>query len=551
MIFADKKREVRIRTSLFVHNNIMKKFNKNVIPMHQIGFPIKTTFIPSEDDSVRLLFEVTEGLNYKKLYDTYSTLGRNPVVDPVILFRIIIYGYMNKLFSSREIEKACKRDINFIWLLQGQKAPDHNTIARFRVNHLEKCIDDLFNQLIIKLGEMGEIEYKNIFIDGTKIEANANKYTFVWKKSTDKFESKLQNKIKELLPYIALDFEMDLGNLENKITVEKMRRILSKLYDIKEANNIEFVYGKGKRKSKLQKYIEALEEFIEKQSNYDEYNKIFNGRNSFSKTDKDATFMHMKEDHMKNGQLKPGYNIQIGVEGEYIVGVDVSSERSDQLTLIPFLDKLEEGLPIKYENVIADAGYESEENYKYLSQHKQNSYIKPQNYDKSKSKKLKIDISKRENMYYNADEDYYICAYGKKLIPVSSKIKTSKSGYKSNITIYECEGCDGCPYKNKCTKAKGNKRFHVSKDFIKYRNESLKNISTPEGKLLRMNRSIQVEGAFGVIKQDYGFRRFLLRGKKNIRTEFTLLAFAYNVQKLFNKTIKNRNGILLHKMKTA
>ena len=529
----------------------MKSFNKNVIPMHQIGFPIQTNFIPNEDDSVRLLFEVTEGLNYKKLYDTYSTLGRNPVVDPVILFRIIIYGYMNKLFSSREIEKACKRDINFIWLLQGQKAPDHNTIARFRVNHLEKCIDDLFNQLIIKLGEMDEIKYKNIFIDGTKIEANANKYTFVWKKSTDKFESKLQNKIKELLPYIALNFEIDLGNLENKITVEKIRKVLAKLYDIKEANNIEFVYGKGKRKSKLQKYIEALEEFIEKQSNYDEYNKIFNGRNSFSKTDKDATFMHMKEDHMKNGQLKPGYNIQIGVEGEYIVGVDVSSERSDQLTLIPFLDKLEEGLPIKYENVIADAGYESEENYKYLSQHKQNSYIKPQNYDKSKSKKLKIDISKRENMYYNADEDYYICAYGKKLIPVSSKIKTSKSGYKSNITIYECEGCDCCPYKNKCTKAKGNKRFHVSKDFIKYRNESLKNISTPEGKLLRMNRSIQVEGAFGVIKQDYGFRRFLLRGKKNIRTEFTLLAFAYNVQKLFNKTIKNRNGILLHKMKTA
>ena len=519
--------------------------------MQQIGFPIQTPFIPKEDDPVRLLFEVTEGLDYTELYNTYSTLGRNPAIDPAILFRIIIYGYMNKLFSSREIEKACKRDINFIWLLQGQKAPDHNTIARFRVNHLEKCIDDLFNQLIIKLGEMDEIDYKNIFIDGTKIEANANKYTFVWKKSTDKFESKLQNKIKELLSYITLDFEMNLGNLENKITVEKMRKILSKLYDIKEANNIEFVYGKGKRKSKLQKYIEALEEFIEKQSNYDEYNKIFNGRNSFSKTDKDATFMHMKEDHMKNGQLKPGYNIQIGVEGEYIVGVDVSSERSDQLTLIPFLDKLEEGLPIKYENVIADAGYESEENYKYLSQHKQNSYIKPQNYDKSKSKKFKIDISKRENMYYNADEDYYICAYGKKLIPVSSKIKTSKSGYKSNITIYECEGCDGCPYKNKCTKAKGNKRLHVSKDFIKYRNESFKNISTPEGKLLRMNRSIQVEGAFGVIKQDYGFRRFLLRGKKNIRTEFTLLAFAYNVQKLFNKTTKNRNGILLHKMKTA
>ena len=519
--------------------------------MHQIGFPIQTPFIPKEDDPVRLLFEVTEGLDYTELYNTYSTLGRNPAIDPAILFRILIYGYMNKLYSSRDIERACNRDINFMWLLQGQKAPDHNTIARFRSERLEKCIDNLFNQLIIKLGEMQEVKFQNIFIDGTKIEANANKYTFVWKKATDKFENKLQEKIKVILETLPIDLDIEVSKVKGKVTVDYVSEIIDKLNDLKEKHSIEFVYGKGKRKSKLQKYLEKLEDFIEKQSKYDEYNGIFNGRNSFSKTDKDAAFMHMKEDHMQNGQLKPGYNIQIGVEGEYIVGVDVSSERSDQLTLIPFLDKLEKDLPKKFENVIADAGYESEENYKYLSQHKQNSYIKPQNYDKSKSKKFKIDISKRENMYYNADEDYYICAYGKKLIPVSSKIKTSKSGYKSNITIYECEGCDGCPYKNKCTKAKGNKRLHVSKDFIKYRNESFKNISTPEGKLLRMNRSIQVEGAFGVIKQDYGFRRFLLRGKKNIRTEFTLLAFAYNVQKLFNKTTKNRNGILLHKMKTA
>ena len=514
--------------------------------MHQIGFPIQANYIPHEDDSVRLLFEVTEGLDYSKLYETYSAKGRNPAIEPAILFRIIIYGYMNKYFSSRDIEKACNRDINFIWLLQGQKAPDHNTIARFRVNHLEKCIDDLFNQLIIKLGEMDEIKYQNIFIDGTKIEANANKYTFVWKKTTNKYESKLQEKIKKILPELATEFEIKIGNIENRITVAKIKEITEKLYDIKEANNIDFVKGKGKRKSTIQKYVETLEEFIEKQSKYDNYNKIFDGRNSFSKTDKDATFMHMKEDHMRNGQLKPGYNMQIGVEGEYIVGVDVSSERADQLTLIPFLDKLKKGLPIKYENVIADAGYESEENYKYLVEHDQTSYIKPQNYEKSKSKKFKNDISKRENMTYNSDEDYYICANGKKLVPVSSKIKTSKSGYKSIVTIYECENCNECTYKDKCTKAKGNKRLHVSKDFIKYREKSLENITKPEGKLLRMNRSIQVEGAFGVLKQDYGFRRFLLRGKKNIKTEFILLCFSYNIKKLFNKTIKNRNGLLLH-----
>ena len=183
-----------------------------------------------------MLFKVTEGLDYSKLYETYSTKGRNPAIEPAILFRIIIYAYMNKYFSSRDIEKACNRDINFIWLLQGQKAPDHNTIARFRVNHLEQCIDDLFNQLIIKLGEMGEIKYQNIFIDGTKIEANANKYTFVWKKTTDKYEAKLQEKIKKLLPDLASEFKINIGNIENKITVDKIKEILEKLYDIKTAN---------------------------------------------------------------------------------------------------------------------------------------------------------------------------------------------------------------------------------------------------------------------------------------------------------------------------
>lgn len=529
----------------------MKNFKKNVIPMQQIGFPIQVPFIPKEDDSVRLLFEVTEGLDYTNLYKTYSTLGRNPAVDPVTLFRLLIYGDMNKIYSSRELEKACKRDINFIWLLQGQKAPDHNTIARFRSQRLANCLRDLFNQLIIYLGENNEIQYENLFVDGTKIEANANKYTFIWKKATDKFENKLQEKIKDTLKHLKDELGIKININNDKITVDFVSKILHKLDTIKVENKIEFVHGKGKRKSKLQKYFESLEEFIEKQSKYDEYNSIFDGRNSFSKTDKDATFMHMKEDHMKNGQLKPGYNIQIGVEGEYIVGVDISSERADQLTFIPFLNKLENDLPEKFKNVIADAGYESEENYKYLSEHNQNPYIKPQNYKKSKSKKFKNDISKRENMTYNVEDDYYICAYGKRLVPASSKIKVSKSNYKSVVTIYESENCNGCPYKDKCTKAKGNKRLHVSKDFLEKRNESLKNISTPEGKILRINRSIQVEGVFGVLKQDYAFRRFLLRGKKNVLVEFTLLAFAYNIQKLFNKNIKNTNGILLHIPKTA
>ncbi len=336
-----------------------------------------------------------------------------------------------------------------------------------------------------------------------------------------------------------------------KISVQDANYILDSIRIMIEANNIEFVYGKGKRKSKFQRYTEQLNEFIEKQNKYNEYNSIFNGRNSFSKTDHDATFMHMKEDHMKNGQLKPAYNIQIGVEGEYIVGVDISSERSDQLTFIPFLDRLEKNLNQKYESVTADAGYESEENYAYLESKKQEAFIKPANYEKSKTKKFKSDISKKENMYYNTDEDYYICASGKKMLLKGTKKKKTKSGYETTVSIYECEDCDGCEYKSKCTKAKGNKQIHVAKNFMRLRTNSLKNITTPKGILLRMNRSIQVEGAFGVIKQDYGFRRFFMRGNIKVRTEFLLMAFGYNVNKLYHKTIQNRNGELLHKQQAS
>ena len=464
-----------------------------------------------------------------------------PEDDSLIL---LIYAYMNDIWSSRKIELACKRDINFMWLLEGFKAPDHNTIARFRTGRLEPILDDLFNQFIVKLYENNELELKNLFIDGTKIEANADKYTFVWKKSVSKNEIKLGEAIKLFIKSINDKFNKNFSIVENTLKCKLLNEILEFLNSIKLSSNIEFVYGKGKRKTELQKLIEEANKYLERQSKYDLYNSIFNGRNSFSKTDIDATFMHMKDDHMKNAQLKPGYNIQIGVEGEYIVGVDISSERSDQLTFIPFLDKLGESLPAKYENIIADAGYESEENYVYLEENNQKSFIKPQNYENTKSKKFKNNIGKRENMIYNEITDTY--TKNKELTFIAITTRKSKSGYISKAKIYECENCNDCPIKSKCTKAKGNKRIQVSPVFITKRKQSQDNITSEFGILARMNRSIQVEGAFGVIKENHNFRRFLTRGKKNVKVEFLLLALAYNLNKLHNKIQQNRLGVTFY-----
>lgn len=278
---------------------------------------------------------------------------------------------------------------------------------------------------------------------------------------------------------------------------------------------------------------------------------MLHDRNSYSKTDPDATFMHMKDDHMRNSQLKPAYNVQIGVESEYVTGVGMFQDRSDIATLIPFLDDMNSNLGIRYKNVIADSGYESEENYLYLEGKKQNYYIKPQTYEKWKKKSFKNDISKRENMAYNEEKDEYTCHHGKQLKPIAIAHRTSSTGYRSEITVYECEDCSNCQYKAKCTKSQGNRRMQTSKTFIEKRKISFQNITSPKGVMLRVNRSIQVEGAFGVLKNDYQFNRFLTRGKNSVKNEFMLLCFGFNINKLHSKIQNDRCKKHLHEIKIA
>lgn len=534
-----------VKTKLKHHKNYTK-FNDSYQLVFSLNFEM---FIP-EDDSVRLLSHILEGLDYSKLYKAYSSVGRNFAIEPKILFKVLTYAYMNNIYSSRAIERACRRDINFMWLLQGYKAPDHSTISRFRSKYLASCLESLFYQLVKKLKDINEIEYENIFIDGTKIEANANRYTFVWRKAINKNSIKLLSKLELLMAKINNEFICNFKiDKENMIT--SIESVLEFLSELRFSKDINFVYGKGKRKTNIQKYIEELESYRVRQENYEKCNKVFENRNSFSKTDNDATFMHMKDDHMRNSQLKPGYNVQIGVESEYITAVGIFQDRNDTTTLIPFLNNIEENFNIKYKNVIADSGYESEENYLSLESKNQKYYIKPQTYEKWKKRSFKNDISKRENMTYDQANDEYTCHNGKKLKVTGVMKRKSVTGYESEVTMYECEECNNCKYKNKCTKAKGNRKMQVSKKFIEKRQISYENIITEQGIRLRINRSIQVEGAFGVLKNDYKFNRFLTRGKNNVQNEFILLCFGYNINKLHSKIQTERCGKHLHNIKIA
>ncbi len=391
--------------------------------INQVVLPINLGYKIPENDPAILLSDLCDELNYTNICKKYLRTWRKH--SPKTLFKVIVYGYMRKLFSSRAIEDACNRDICFMWLLDGEPAPDHTTITRFLDDKLSSEVEDLFYQLIEKLYEIGEIKFENLFVDGTKIEANANRYTFVWANAVKKNAEKLYQKIEVFMRILCERYEIKCNTAEEYLAFLGNRIITL---------NTIFVKGKGKRKTQIQRDFEQLEEYLERKHKYKEYFAILDGRKSFSKTDKDATFMRMKEDHMLNGQLKPGYNVQIGVESEYIVGAGLFPKPADVTTLIPFLERIKRGTKRTILNIIADAGYESEENYVYLEENNQSAYIKPQNYEMSKTRKYANNEFYVENMEFDKENNCYVCKNGDRLNYAYTQTTKSSNGYEIKKT---------------------------------------------------------------------------------------------------------------------
>lgn len=540
--------------NLFILHKDYTHFNGN----YQLVLPLNLDYMIPKDDSVRLLSQFIERMFLGDLYRTYCREGQEHEPTPRQLLKIMLYAYMNHIYSSRGIENACRRDINFMWLLEGAKVPDHATIARFRTLHFAPCAERIMAEVSEFLYEMGELSGESIFIDGTKIEACANKYTFVWKKAVTKNLEKLLLKLAAFVEECEGLYGLSLVH-NKQVKMKHVKKLRKKLYALKEEEGIVFVHGIGKRKSQLQKSIETLETYLDKLKEYTQKLYRCGERNSYSKTDPDATFMRMKEDAMGNGQLKAGYNVQHGVDSEYITWLTVGPQPTDTTTLIPFLEGMKENLCFQYEKVVTDAGYESEENYSYLEENGQIAFIKPANYELSKTRKYQKDIGRIENMVYDEGKDTYICVNGKELRYSHIKRERSKTGYERETQVYICQECDGCAHKKECIKGNRSKMpledrsktLYVSRKFVEYRKEDLDRITSEEGCKLRMNRSIQAEGSFGDMKQDSGFRRFLCRGTVNVKAEAILLALAHNMRKLHNKIQAERTGTHLFPLKKS
>ena len=513
----------------------------------------------AHDDICRTVIEVVEEVNIAK-YVNFTNRNAHGY-DGVMMFKLIMLAMADRGYvSTRKLSKLCKTDIRYMFIAQNQK-PSHQAFQRFIHDDLTMPIEDIFYEINKYIESKISINTDVLCIDGTKYEANANKNTFVWRANTIRNRTKRWKKVilclKKINKYFA---EQNIAlnySLLKEPSIEYMLAVADGIERYMKDYDIEFVHGKGKRKTPLQRSIETLESYIQKLKEYIKKIHLCGTRNSYSKTDPDATFMRMKEDAMMNGQLKPAYNLQHGVDSEYITWIDISAKPTDTGTLIPFLKDMEKHLSFRYQEIVADAGYESEENYLFLEKNGQSSFIKPMNYEISKTRKYKKDIGKMENMEYDPEKDSYRCQNRKMLTVQYQRKQKTATGYLRTVTVYQCHECKGCPFKEKCIKGnncktpmeKREKRLYVSKVMKQKREENVKRIISEYGNQLRMNRSIQAEGSFANVKEDMNFRRYLYRGKENVTAQSVILAIGYNINKLHHKIQNGRTGQHLFALK--
>ncbi len=494
-----------------------------------------------ENDPVRTVDTIIDQIKTCHFEHLYNTYGASPY-HPRMMLKVIIYGYMNNMYSCRKIERCVRRDIYFMWLAASQK-PDFNTINRFR-NRFKEEINNIFTEVVLVLAERGFISLDVEYIDGTKIESKANKYTFVWRKSAEKNRAKLINKINVLLEQI--DETIAQENSEKATEAEPVEITSAELRDIAGRIN-KALEAEGKATSPEQRELQKekrqqarkLEEHADKLDEYDTKLEILGDRNSYSKTDHDATFMRMKEDAMNNGQTKPGYNLQIGTENQFITDFGIYQSPGDTLTMIPFYNSFHDRYG-KFPQVgVADSGYGSEENYAFMEDAAIEAYVKYNMFHREMRMHHEPGPFERQSLHYNEEDDYYVCPMGQHMTPVATTRTTTPNGYVSETVRYRARRCEGCPLRGSCFKGSGDRTIEVNHRLVRYRQQAKERLTSDQGLEYRGRRCIEPEATFGQIKYDSQYKRFRHIGKDKVTMDFAFMAIAHNIKKMCSVMRKN------------
>jgi transposase len=495
-------------------------------------FPSNLSGRIAENHPVRIVNQVVDSIDISVIMDQYKG-GGTSVFHPRMMLKILFYGYFCNLYSCRKIEQALHENIYFMWL-SGNSAPDYRTINYFRSKRLRGHIQNLFAEVVHLMAEIGFVSLDIQYIDGTKIESASNKYSFVWKKSVEKNKEKLELKIASILS--------DIDSAIKKDNVECQKNTPQQSIDSETLKaKIEQLNERVSKLTKQQKKdLKTLQvEHVVRLQNYEEQLKVLGDRNSFSKTDPDATFMRMKEDHMKNGQLKPAYNVQISTENQLITNYSIHQRPGDTATLTPHLEQFKEVHTKQSSTIVADAGYGSEQNYEYAENESIEAFVKYNYFHKEQTRAFKKDAFFPSNLFYNSDLDYIICPMGQQMKCVGIGNRKSELGYEYQVSIYQAQNCNGCPLCSQCHSGKGNRRIELNHKLIRYRKQARERLMSEQGLYHRSMRPIEPEAVFGQIKFNNKFNRFTLRGLDKIEIEFGLVALSHNLRKIAQFVSKN------------
>ena len=510
---------------------IFKSYNQN----DNLLFPPCLGDFIAENDPVRVLNAVVDNLDLSAIESSYEGGGASSY-NPRMLTKVVFYAYLQNVYSGRKMETLLSRDVSFMWL-SGMQTPDFNTINLFRKNRLAAVVDDLFTQVVQMLVDQKIISLEVQYVDGTKIEANANKYTFVWKKSTQTNRNKLDRKVKAILAEAEKELGIELGEDRHDVmTPAEMKERTDRI--------LEEMDRRGISDKKLRKTVSEVKDVhAEKMREYDGKLEILGERNSYSKTDPDATFMRMKEDAMNNGQTKPGYNVQISTEKQFITHYTMSWRPTDWGTFINHMDTFKKRYGRQSSKVVADSGYGNEQNYEYLLANNVEGFVKYTMFHAEQKRKHADNPFLPDNMFYNKEDDYYVCPMGQHLEHCHDSTKVTELGYKFSTSTYRAKDCSRCPVRGFCYKAKTDRRTIE----VNHRNNELKaqakeRLMSEEGLHHRSMRPVEPEAVFGQIKYDGGFKRFRYRGSVLTSAEFATVAIAHNIKKMISVMDAERNG---------
>ena len=477
-----------------------------------------------ENHMVRVVDAVIDRLDISDILSTYRG-GGNSAFNPKMMLKVLVFAYLSNVYSSRRIEELLKRDIYFMWLA-GMKRPDFRTINYYRGKRLKEGFDTVFTQVVRLLHEEGFVSLKVQYIDGTKIESVANKYTFVWRGSVEKYDARLKAKTEALLRQIEQNHAIE--NQENpvpeELTAEEVTKRVERIKEKVDADNL------GKEERKALKQIET--DSVPRMNRYREQLETMGTRNSYSKTDPDATFMRMKEDAMLNGQLKPGYNVQISTENQFITNFGIYQRPTDTLTMISYLESFKARYGMQSEEIVADSGYGSEENYEYMFSNGMTPYVKYNMFHVEQRRGYRNNPFRVSNLFYNPDDDFYVCPMGQKLKFIRQEKRYTASGYQQTVSVYRACRCEGCPLRGQCHKSKRDRQIEVNHTLDDYKARARELLTSEQGIKHRSNRPIEPEAVFGQIKECGRFRRLRLKGLTGAKIDFGLKALAHNLRKL-------------------